>query len=166
MKNQILLCVVLCVGVAAAQDTKCDFGGYKSQDGLKAEVRGGVLEVPWTGERQRQLRAVFALRDGQPVVQELAARKNGGSWIVLAKNLIPEFEVTSGVRRLSEQQMAPMRGMKTELTPEVDGEGEMECVLGFAADGAGTSGHQHESACVSPRRSAGDGRNTTPRAAR
>ena len=39
--------------------------------------------------------------------------------MVLGRDLTPEFEVTSGRRRLSEQQMAPMRELGIELTPEV-----------------------------------------------
>ena len=50
----------------------CDLAGYKAQDGLKAQMRAGLLEVTWQGERREQLRAVFTIRDGQPVVQELA----------------------------------------------------------------------------------------------
>ena len=82
-------------------------------------MRGGALEVVWRGERQEQLRASFLVRDGQPSVGELAARKSGGSWIVLGQNLLPEFEITSGVRRLSEQQAAPLRDLNIKLTPDV-----------------------------------------------
>jgi len=35
------------------------------------------------------------------------------------KNLTPEFEVTSGKRRLSEQQMAPLRQLGIKFTPDV-----------------------------------------------
>jgi hypothetical protein len=59
------------------------------------------------------------VRNGQPVVAEMAARKSGASWVVLGRNLSPEFEVTSGRRRLSEQQMAPLRALGVALTPEV-----------------------------------------------
>src|SRR4030095_8013915 len=86
---------------------------------LKAQIRAGVLEVTWQGERREQLRAVFAIRDRQPIVQELAIRKEGGGWIVLGGNLSPEFQVTSGVRRLSQQQIAPLRELGVALTPEV-----------------------------------------------
>ena len=41
------------------------------------------------------------------------------SWVVLGRDLTPEYEVTSGKRRLSEQQMAPLRELKIALTPEV-----------------------------------------------
>jgi len=116
---QTLVALVFCAGAGLAQETGCDMSGYKAQDGLKAQSRSGVLEITWQGERREQLRATFAIRDGQPVVQELAAKKNGGGWLVLGQNLTPEFEVTSGVRRLSEQQMAPLRDLKVELTPEV-----------------------------------------------
>jgi hypothetical protein len=117
--NKALCLALLMTTYAVAQDLHCDLSGYKSQDGLKAQMRSGLLELTWQGERQEQLRAQFSIRGGQPVVQELAAKKNGGGWTVLGQNLTPEFEITSGVRRLSEQQMEPLRGLKIELTPEV-----------------------------------------------
>ena len=114
--------MLLLAGMAAAlpgQELNCGMADYKAQDGLKAQVRAGVLEVTWQGERRDELRARFAIRGGQPLVQELAARQSGGSWVVLGQNLSPEFEITSGVRRLSQQQMSPLQEMKVELTPEV-----------------------------------------------
>jgi hypothetical protein len=120
MKLQTLLfCAVLGSGLAPAQRLDCDFKEYKALDGLKAELRDNVLHLTWQGERGQQLRAAFGVQDSQPVVRELAARKNGGAWVILGRNLSPEFNVTSGRRRLSEQQMAPLRGLKIALTPEV-----------------------------------------------
>jgi hypothetical protein len=117
--TRMFLLTVLLTVPATSQELSCDLSGYKAQDGLTARIRSGVLELTWLGERREQLRAAFVLRDGQPIVQELAARKNGGSWIVLGQNLTPEFEVTSGVRRLSEQQIAPLKELKIPLTPEL-----------------------------------------------
>jgi hypothetical protein len=117
-----LHCVLLLAGMAAAlpgQELNCEMANYKPQEGLNAQVRAGVLELTWQGERREELRARFTVRGGQPLVQELAARKTGGSWVVLGQNLSPEFEITSGVRRLSQQQMSPLQDMKVELTPEV-----------------------------------------------
>jgi hypothetical protein len=113
--------VLLLVSAAAvcAQPLACDMSGYKAQDGLRAEARNGSVELSWNGAGGQQLRAAFAVRDGQPVITEMAARKAGGSWVVLGRNLAPEFEVTSGKRRLSEQQMAPLRALGIALTPEV-----------------------------------------------
>jgi len=110
---------VLWTTLAVGQGVNCDLSAYKAQDGLKAEMRAGTLELTWRGERQNELRAAFAVRNGQPVVQELAVRKSGGKWMVLGQNLTPEFELTSGIRRLSNQQMAPMKELGIALTPEV-----------------------------------------------
>src|SRR3954470_24363858 len=117
--NRFLVVLFSCCSMVAAADMNCDLAGYKAQDGLKAQMRAGLLEVTWQGERREQLRAAFTIRDGQPVVQELAVRKEGGGWIALAANLSPEFQITSGVRRLSEQQIEPLRGLGVAMTPEV-----------------------------------------------
>ena len=105
----MLLFASLSIALAANGDMACDLAGYKPQDGLKAQLRGGVLEVTWQGERREQLRASFAIQNGQPVVRELAAQKDGGGWIALGQNLTPEFQVTSGVRRLSSSRSSPLK---------------------------------------------------------
>ena len=117
--GRVLILTAMTAGAGACQDLTCDLAGYKPQEGLQAQIRSGVLEVSWQGERGEQLRAQFAIRGGQPVVRELAARKSGGNWIVLGRNLTPEFEITSGVRRLSQQQIAPLKELNVELTPDV-----------------------------------------------
>ena len=48
---------------------------------------------------QQECLARFAIVDGVPTVTELAVRKKGGKWVTLGRNLIPEFGVTTGVRR-------------------------------------------------------------------
>lgn len=117
--DKVMVCFAVCAGFALAQDLSCDLAAYRPQAGLTVGVRSGTLEVNWDGERGEQLRAAFALRAGQPMVRELAARKRSGRWVVLGENLSPEFEITSGVRRLSEQQAAPLRELGVQLTPEV-----------------------------------------------
>src|SRR6185437_9391109 len=107
MKKTIVamgLALALITGSAAAQTVKCDMSGYKSSDGLRAEAIPGGVAFTWSGERGQQLRAAFALRDGQPIVTELAARKGTGAWVALGKNLEPEFQVTTGRRRMSKTE--------------------------------------------------------------
>src|SRR5262249_46299207 len=100
------------------QSLNCDLSEYKAIDGLRASVQNGVLDLSWQGERGQQLRASFAIRNGQPLITELAARKNG-SWVTLGRDLTPEYHVTTGKPRRSEQQMAPLRKLGVELTPQV-----------------------------------------------
>ena len=116
---RVFVGAALSASLAAGQELNCDLSGYKAQDGLKAQIRGGALELTWQGERHEQLRAAFAIRGGQPTVQELAAKRYGGSWVVLGGNLTPEFEITSGVRRLSQQQIAPLQELNVTLTSEL-----------------------------------------------
>ena len=73
--SAFLIPAVLCCA-AAAQN--CDFSGYKAQEGLRAEVSAGVLQVNWKGAGEQQLRASFQVNEGAPVIRELAARKGSG----------------------------------------------------------------------------------------
>jgi hypothetical protein len=119
LKIYLSAAVVLCASIAVGQSLNCDLREYKSTDGLRAELRNGALELSWAGARGQELRAAFRIQEGQPTVAELAARKSGGQWIILGRNLVPEYDVTSGKRRLSEQQMAPLRKLGVQFTPEV-----------------------------------------------
>ena len=101
-----------------AAPLKCDLTEYKVRSGLTATVQGEVLIVAWTGEDNRELRTRFAIDNGQPMIRELAVHASGG-WTTLGEDLAPEYRVTSGVRRMSEQQAAPLRALGVEITPEV-----------------------------------------------
>src|SRR5262249_8587942 len=57
------------------------------------------LTVSWQGERGQESRAQFYIVDGTPTIRELATRSNGGEWMVLGRELVPEFGVTTGGRR-------------------------------------------------------------------
>ncbi len=95
------LIATLCVGLlaGAAPAPSWDMTGYRPQDGLEAVAEGDSLVVRWEGERGQELRARLAVVDGTPTVRELAVRKEGGEWTTLGRDLVPEFGVTTGVRR-------------------------------------------------------------------
>ena len=113
------LLVSASAAVAAAQ-TKCDFASYKAVSGLTAEQKGDAVTFTWTGEGNQQLRAQFAIRDGQPIVAELAAREASGKWIVLGTNLKPEFEVTTAKRRISATQLGLLKKQGIDTPAEID----------------------------------------------
>jgi hypothetical protein len=91
------LYVVLVTG--ASKPPSVDLTGYRPQPGLQAAQETDTLTLRWDGGRQRELLARFATVDGVPTVTELAVRKKSGKWVVLGRNLTPEFGVTTGVRR-------------------------------------------------------------------
>ena len=101
--------VVLGLGLSAAAAARAgrnvQHAGLQS-GGRSAGGRGsdGGVTLTWQGEAAQELRAQFGLRDGKPVVEELAARKAGGAWVVLGKDLTPEFQVTTGRRRMSKTE--------------------------------------------------------------
>ena len=90
------LCVVLLTG--AAKPPTVDLTGYRPQPGLEAALEGNP-DVRWDGESEQECLARFTILDGVPTVRELAVRKKGGKWVDLGRDLIPEFGVTTGVRR-------------------------------------------------------------------
>src|SRR5215510_3471952 len=98
---------------------KCNLTEYNVRAGLTATLQGGVLVVAWTGRDGTELRTRFAISNGQPTIRDLAVRADGGAWKTLGENLTPEYRVTSGVRRMSEQQAAPLRALGVAITPEV-----------------------------------------------
>src|ERR1039458_9402220 len=115
--NRIAFLGLLLPALAGAQTLNCSFQSYKALDGLKAEMRSGFLELTWQGERGQTLRASLGVNGGQPVVRELAVEKNG-KWAVLGRDLSPEYEVTTGRRRISAQQEVPLRQLGI-YTPEI-----------------------------------------------
>jgi hypothetical protein len=92
----------------------CDTRAYEARPGLSASVEPDAVALAWQGDRGLPLRMRLAIDRGQPVIRELAARGK-----TLASNLAPEFAVTSGRRRVSEQQLAPLRELGIAITPEV-----------------------------------------------
>jgi len=114
----LALSFVLLSGVVAAQTPTCGRQAYKPVNGLTAEQSGDSVTLTWAGESNQELRARFAIRDNQPQVVELAARNAGGEWVVLGKDLSPEFQVTTGKRRLSATQQNFMKRLGIDSPDE------------------------------------------------
>ena len=82
----------------------CNLTQYKASPGLTTAVEGDLLTVSWNGQGTSQLRARFALDSGTPTIRDLSVRRGTGEWAVLGQNLTPEYQVTTGVRRMSNDQ--------------------------------------------------------------
>ena len=113
-----LIAALLAAARAAAAPLPCDFAKYSAQPGLEARIQQDELVASWKGQGSDELRMRYAIEQGEPIVRELAIMKNG-AWTALGENLHAEYDVTSGVRRMSEQQAAPLRALGVELTPDV-----------------------------------------------
>src|SRR5215470_9025579 len=104
---------------AAADGLKCDMTQYKAVTGLVAAVEQDLLVVTWAGQGGTELRARYAIERGQPVVRDVAVRKQGGQWAVLGEHLTPEYHVVSGLRRMSSDHVGSLPAAGIALTPEV-----------------------------------------------
>ena len=105
--------------VLAQTSPRCDLTQYRAVSGLTATAEQDALAVAWSGANGSELRARYAIDNGQPVVRELAVRKSRGQWAPLGQNLVPEFFVKSGVRRMTTQQGEPLINLGIDITPEV-----------------------------------------------
>src|SRR5262245_61580685 len=104
---------------ASADPLACSLTGYKAQPGLTAASADNTLTLTWDGDRNQEVRLRFTVESGTPTIKELAVRRKGGSWSVLAANATPEYRVVSGMRRMSNQQMQPLRGLNVAITNEI-----------------------------------------------
>src|SRR5260370_36649805 len=116
--RKIALSIVLSSGIMSAQTLNCDLSRHQPAEGVKAEAKGNAVVLSWQGEAGQQLRAQLSLRDSQPIVQELAARSSGGAWIVLGKDLTPDFQVTTGKRRISGGIVSLLKSAKIDSPEE------------------------------------------------
>ena len=129
----LALAIVLAPAVARADPMSCSLDGYRAQPGLAASQANDVLTIQWAGDRNQELRLRFALVSGTPTIQELAIRKARGTWGVVAANVVPDYRVMSGLRRMSNQQMQPLRGLGVELTGDDRRQVPLGSFLGCAA---------------------------------
>ena len=93
--------------------------GYRVGQGLTAAVASDLLTVQWDAERNEEIRLRFAVDGGVPTIRDLAVRVRGGQWATLGTNLTPEYHIVSGLRRISNQQLSPLRGLNVPLTDEI-----------------------------------------------
>src|SRR5215831_19131302 len=102
-------CILALVAAPAiSAPLSCDFSQYRPVEGIRAELKGDVLQLSWEGASSQQLQVGFGLQGASPVIREMSIRKKGGTWMLLGRDLRPEFHVTTGQRRISQQQLEPL----------------------------------------------------------
>jgi hypothetical protein len=98
----------------------CDLSGYTRRPDATATVSGNVLALEWAGAEGERVSLRLTIRAGTPMVEELALLPGGSTeWITIGRDLGFEFRIVEGLRRISNQQLAPLRELGVELTSEV-----------------------------------------------
>ena len=104
----------------SAATLNCNLTQYKPSAGLTSTLDGSVLTFSWNGQGTSQLRARFAIDGGTPTVRDLAVRRGGsGEWAILGQNLTPEYQVATGIRRMSNDQANALSSLGIDVTQEV-----------------------------------------------
>ncbi|HEX4348091.1 MAG TPA: hypothetical protein VHZ73_10990 [Vicinamibacterales bacterium] len=102
----------------AAQAPSCSLAGYKAAPGLTASAEPGGVALVWDGDGGEPVRLRLGLRDRQPLIREVAVSFRG-TWRKLAQDAEPSYEIAAGFRRMSNQQIEPLNGLKVPITPEI-----------------------------------------------
>lgn len=103
---------------AAAQSVTCAMSGYTLADGLAAESDANGLRITWAADAGQWGRLHIAVRNGVPVIQDLSLRRGDGAWTRILADATPDYAVVSGLRRISNQQLAPLRDLKIPINKE------------------------------------------------
>ncbi len=119
-KQAIFLTLTACAfaAPAAAQAVVCDLANFKAADGLAAEADAGGLRITWAAEAGQSGRLQIAVVNGAPVIQDLSLRRGDGAWTPIVAGATPDFAVVTGLRRISNQQLAPLKDLKVPITKE------------------------------------------------
>src|SRR5438105_3139372 len=121
MRAATVAFLVFLVSCAASADPmNCALTSYRPSLGMTAVSASDTLTVTWRGERNQELRLQFVLVSGMPTIRSLDVRANTGNpWRNLAADVAADYRVVSGVRRISNQQLAPLRSLGVELTSTI-----------------------------------------------
>jgi hypothetical protein len=119
LRTAAALVLLAAARAADADPLNCSLGEYTPQPGLSATAAGDVLTLVWEAERGSQMRLRLVNERGMPVVEDVAVRNRGGSWATVVAHATPEFRVVTGLRRMSNQQLAPLRELGTAITPDI-----------------------------------------------
>src|SRR5262245_62639147 len=113
--------VLLAVSTAAAsaQVLQCNLSGFTPTTGIAASMTPDTLTVTWDGDQGQEARLRFGIVNGTPTIRDVAVRTKNGAWKIAGSNMTPDFRVVAGLRRVTEQQLQPLRGLKVDITPEI-----------------------------------------------
>ncbi len=116
----LALLTFLPVGVAAQSALSCDLSGYTRRADMTARLSGPVLAIEWAGTGNERVSVRLGIRGGAPYIAELALRSGSSrEWSPVVSDVGFEFRIVEGLRRISNQQLAPLRGLGVDLTQEV-----------------------------------------------
>ncbi len=117
----LLVGSLLCVN-AAAQNTNvisCNLEDYRAAGELQAQNIDGGIALSWLGAEDQPLIMELTTSSSDPRISALRMRDDSGTWVSVLEDVSFEYRIVEGFRRISNQQLAPFRGLGVELTQEI-----------------------------------------------
>lgn len=102
-----------------SQALQCSLAEYESASPLSVRSLDTGLQVQWRGNGEDELQLQIAVESGEPVIRQLTMRAASADWQTVLQNARFEYSVVEGFRRISNQQLRPLRDLGVELTQEV-----------------------------------------------
>ncbi|MSO83781.1 MAG: hypothetical protein EXQ53_10885 [Acidobacteria bacterium] len=114
------IAVLFTASAGWADPLTCNTSAYRAAPGLTAASANDMLTVTWNGDQGQELRLRLTVVAGVPTIHDIALRAQArGEWKTVAAGLTPDFRVVTGLRRVTEQQLQPLRQLKVDITRSV-----------------------------------------------
>lgn len=98
--------------VALAGDAlTCRIDRYAAAGPVRATMSPNAVDLAWKGANGQEMAMRLGVTQGRPLIERLSV--NGQT---IGENLGVEYKVTTGYRRMSNQQMQPLRELGVEIT--------------------------------------------------
>lgn len=99
--------------------SSCDVDNYLPSSGIQLAHTASGPMLSWIGTGNEQLQMQLAIVNGEPLIQSLQMRDDNATWRTVLTDARIEFDIVEGFRRISNQQLVPLRALGVELTQEV-----------------------------------------------
>ncbi|MDP1930228.1 MAG: hypothetical protein Q8L60_02080 [Gammaproteobacteria bacterium] len=113
------LCTFAHESQAQSQAISCNLDAYQSTSGIEVTSNTAGPLLRWRGTGDEQLQLQLTIVDGEPVIRSLQMRDDDIPWRTVLTDARIEFDIVEGFRRISNQQLVPLRALGIELTQEV-----------------------------------------------
>lgn len=111
--------LILAPAPGGGQSPRCDVSGFHDGPGMRATSLEDGLVMEWRGTGDQQVRLHLAVVDGTPTIRELEVRVGPGPWHRVASDATIEYRIVEGYRRITGQQLAPLRELGVDITQEI-----------------------------------------------
>jgi len=98
---------------------QCNLEQYQPSAAIQVANNRNGLSVTWNGKDDQQLQMLLVIEQGEPVIRSLDMRNATLPWARVLTNAQIEYKIVEGFRRISNQQLSPLRSLGVEFTQEI-----------------------------------------------